>query len=73
MSNPDIIAEWASVKLPPVPEVKPVTVDPKTTLEAIRAVVREDGMRTLYEEGAMAVVTGQTTVEEMMRVCTLEE
>jgi nicotinamidase-related amidase len=27
----DIIAEWASVKLPPVPELKPVTVDPKTT------------------------------------------
>ena len=26
-----IIAEWASVKLPPVPELKPVTVDPKTT------------------------------------------
>ena len=27
----DIIAEWASVKLPPAPELKPVTVDPKTT------------------------------------------
>jgi nicotinamidase-related amidase len=34
MSNPaepDIISEWASVQLPPVPELKPVTVDPKTT------------------------------------------
>ena len=34
MSNPtapDIISEWASVKLPPVPQLKPVTVDPKTT------------------------------------------
>ena len=31
MSNQDIIAEWASVKLPPVPELKPVTVDAKTT------------------------------------------
>jgi nicotinamidase-related amidase len=27
----DIITEWASVKPPPVPELKPVTVDPKTT------------------------------------------
>jgi nicotinamidase-related amidase len=27
----DIIAEWATVKPPPVPELKPVTVDPKTT------------------------------------------
>ena len=26
-----IIGEWADVKLPPVPELKPVTVDPKTT------------------------------------------
>ena len=31
MPNQDIVAEWASVKLPPVPELKPVTVDPKTT------------------------------------------
>src|SRR2546421_9310586 len=27
----DIVTEWASVKPPPVPELKPVTVDPKTT------------------------------------------
>ena len=27
----DITTEWASVKPPPVPELKPVTVDPKTT------------------------------------------
>jgi nicotinamidase-related amidase len=34
MSNPaaqGILSEWASVKLPPAPELKPVTVDPKTT------------------------------------------
>jgi nicotinamidase-related amidase len=34
MSNPaeqGITGEWASVKLPPVPELRPVTVDPKTT------------------------------------------
>jgi len=27
----DIIADWASVKTPPPPQLKPVTVDPKTT------------------------------------------
>jgi len=53
--------------------LRELTVDPKTTLEEIRAEVRKDGMKTLYEEGAMAVVTGNTTVEEMMRVCTLED
>src|SRR4051794_315196 len=32
MTNPtDITGEWAGVKLPPAPELKPVTVDPKTT------------------------------------------
>ena len=48
-------------------------MDPKTSLEEIRGAVREDGMKTLYEEGALAVMTGMTSVEEMMRVCTLEE
>jgi hypothetical protein len=27
----DITTEWANVKPPPAPELKPVTVDPKTT------------------------------------------
>src|SRR5215475_4242149 len=27
----DIIAEWATVKPPPAPELKPATVDPRTT------------------------------------------
>src|SRR5581483_1745070 len=27
----DIIAEWTTVRLPPAPELKPVTVDPKST------------------------------------------
>src|SRR3954470_16613706 len=27
----DITTEWESVKIPPKPELKPVTVDPKTT------------------------------------------
>jgi nicotinamidase-related amidase len=31
LAGQGIIGEWASVQLPPVPELKPVTVDPKTT------------------------------------------
>src|SRR5207302_10751099 len=27
----DIVADWGTVKAPPVPELKPATVDPKTT------------------------------------------
>jgi len=27
----DIVADWASVKTPPAPELKQVTVDPRTT------------------------------------------
>ena len=27
----DIVTDWASVKIPPPPQLKPVTVDPKTT------------------------------------------
>jgi type II secretory ATPase GspE/PulE/Tfp pilus assembly ATPase PilB-like protein len=53
--------------------LREMTVDPKVTLEDIRAAVRQDGMRTLFEEGAYAVATGATSIEEMMRVCTLEE
>ena len=31
LAEQGIIGEWANVQLPPVPELKPVTVDPKTT------------------------------------------
>src|ERR1700731_4216275 len=31
LAEQGIIGEWANLKLPPVPELKPVTVDPKTT------------------------------------------
>ena len=31
LADQGIISEWASVKLPPAPELKAVTVDPKTT------------------------------------------
>jgi len=54
-------------------ELRELTVDPKATLEDIRTMARKDGMKTLYEEGANTVLSGFTSVEEMMRVCTLEE
>lgn len=53
--------------------LREMTVDPKTGLEEIRAVAKEDGMRPLFEEGAHTVLSGKTSLEEMMRVCTLEE
>jgi type II secretory ATPase GspE/PulE/Tfp pilus assembly ATPase PilB-like protein len=53
--------------------LREMTVDPATSVDAIRIAAREDGMSTLYEEGALAVLSGQTSVEEMMRVCTLDE
>jgi len=31
LAEQGIIGEWANVQLPPVPELRPVTVDPKTT------------------------------------------
>ena len=30
-AGPDIMQEWATVKAPPPPQIKPVTIDPKTT------------------------------------------
>jgi type II secretory ATPase GspE/PulE/Tfp pilus assembly ATPase PilB-like protein len=54
-------------------QLREMTVDPKTGLEEIRAVAKQQGMRSLYEEGAVAALEGHTSVEEMMRVCTLEE
>jgi type II secretory ATPase GspE/PulE/Tfp pilus assembly ATPase PilB-like protein len=53
--------------------LRAMAADPDTSLEQIRAVTREDGMSSLYEEGVMAVMAGATTVEEMLRVCTLDE
>lgn len=54
-------------------DLREMTVDPKTGLEEIRAECRKNGMRTLYEEGVEAVARGQTSVEEMLRVCMIED
>src|SRR5262249_19529920 len=43
------------------------------SLDEIRALARQQGMRTLLEEGARAVMEGVTTVEEMMRVCAMDQ
>jgi len=54
-------------------KLREITVDPKTTLDEIRAVTKSQGMKSLYESGATMVLNGDTSVEEMMRVCTIEE
>jgi nicotinamidase-related amidase len=41
----DIMAEWASVKLPPAPELKPVTLEGKTTALLILDVMKESCAR----------------------------
>jgi nicotinamidase-related amidase len=38
----DIITDWDSVKLPPKPELKPVTVDPKTTALLVLDLMRDN-------------------------------
>src|SRR5215470_10340027 len=38
----DIISEWATVKPPPVPELKPATVDPKTTALLVLDLMKEN-------------------------------
>src|SRR6266542_4011642 len=41
----DIMAEWGSVKLPPPPELKPVTLEGKTTALLILDVMKESCAR----------------------------
>ena len=38
----DITTEWASIKPPPAPELKPVTVDPKTTALLVLDLMRDN-------------------------------
>lgn len=40
----------------------------KATSQEIAAVARAAGMRTLYEDGILKAIAGQTTVEEVLRV-----
>ena len=41
----DIVTDWASVKMPPVPQLKPVTVDPKTALLVLDMMKGNCGVR----------------------------
>ncbi len=43
------------------------------TLDSIREAARQQGMKTLFEQGAVQVLAGNTTIEEMMRVCKQDE
>ncbi|MBS0194269.1 MAG: type II secretion system ATPase GspE [Proteobacteria bacterium] len=36
----------------------------------IETVARSEGMRTMYEDGLLKAMRGQTTIEEVLRVCT---
>ncbi len=49
-------------------KIREATVN-NATIDSIKAVALEEGMRTLYQEGATMALSGLTTVEEMMRVC----
>jgi type II secretory ATPase GspE/PulE/Tfp pilus assembly ATPase PilB-like protein len=57
--------------LPMTPAMRELTVN-RGTLDEVRTLARQQGMRTLLEEGARAVLEGVTTMEEMMRVCALD-
>ena len=43
------------------------------TLDEFRAAAKEQGMRSLFEEGTAMVCAGETSIEEMLRVCRLED
>jgi type IV pilus assembly protein PilB len=53
------------------PGLRDLTVN-RGTLDEVRNLAKQQGMHTLIEEGARAVLTGRTTMEEMMRVCALD-
>ncbi len=54
-------------------ELRDMTVNPKAGLEDFRNECKRAGMRSLYDEGVETVLRGQTTVEEMLRVCMIED
>jgi type IV pilus assembly protein PilB len=58
--------------LPMTAAIRELTVN-RGTLDEMKTLAKQQGVRTLLEEGAAAVVNGFTTVEEMMRVCAVEE
>ncbi|OGR90173.1 MAG: hypothetical protein A2992_01450 [Elusimicrobia bacterium RIFCSPLOWO2_01_FULL_59_12] len=58
--------------LPMSAGLRELTVN-RGTLDEVKTLARQQGMHMLVEEGALAVMAGLTTVEEMMRVCAIEQ
>ena len=48
--------------------VKKIIVQEGFSLEGLRAVARQEGMRTMFEDGLLKVELAQTTLEEILRV-----
>ncbi len=59
----NIIDEWASVKAPPAPELKPVTVDPKTT-----ALLMLDFLPSFYCSGDPRCVATLPAMKQLLAV-----
>jgi general secretion pathway protein E len=38
-------------------------------MNELERAAREDGMRTMYEDGLIKAMQGVTTIEEVLRVC----
>jgi general secretion pathway protein E len=54
------------------PEVQEKIV-PRIDTRALRGVAAQQGMRSLRESGAMRVLRGETTIDEVLRVVPLGE
>jgi nicotinamidase-related amidase len=63
-SAADIISEWTSVKLPPAPELKPVTVDGRTTALLILDFMKEGCNR---RPRCLAIVPGMKKLHDAAR------
>ncbi len=68
----DIVAEWANVKAPPPPELKPVTVDAKTTallmLDFLPSFYCSDDPRCVATLPAMKSVLADARLHDMLVV-----
>jgi len=49
-------------------KVRSYIVDPEFRLDKLRVIARENGMRSMFEDGLLKVSQGSTTIEEVMRV-----
>ena len=52
--------------------IRRMTVDRTSSTEMKECAVKNQGMRTLLDEGVLAVLEGKTTPEEVLRVCARE-